>query len=133
MPPQVKGEGQTNDVMQQAVFEGVIQPILRQRCSACHGPDKHKGKLRLDSLEGVQAGGGDGPVIKAGHAEDSPMVQRLRLPSDDDDHMPPDGKPQPTPEEIKLIEWWINAGAPVAESVEDLKPEPEIRDILNAD
>lgn len=123
----VTGDALTNDVMQQPVFASVIQPILLKRCSACHGREKQKGGLRLDTLAGVQAGGKDGPVLKAGHAGDSPMIQRMELPSDDDDHMPPGGKPQPTPEEIQLLKWWIDAGAPVDEKVGDLEPDANVR------
>ena len=32
-------------------FAKQIQPILRQNCVKCHGPEKQKGKLRLDSKE----------------------------------------------------------------------------------
>lgn len=120
------------NVLQQPVFSGVILPILQRRCSSCHGPEKHKGGLRLNSLEGLLAGGDNGPVLKTGHATDSPLIQRLKLPLGDDDHMPPAGKPQPTPEEIELLEWWINAGAPIAEGVTILKPNDRIRDRLTS-
>src|SRR5437899_375697 len=32
-------------------FAKDIQPILEQTCIKCHGPEKQKGKLRLDSKE----------------------------------------------------------------------------------
>ena len=44
--------------------------------------------------------------------DESLMIRRLLLPLEDDDHMPPDGKPQPTAAEIALLQLWINAGAP---------------------
>lgn len=115
---------------QQPVFVGIVEPILRQRCSACHGVERHKAKLRLDTLEGLLQGGQNGPVIKLGHAKDSPLIQRMLLPLDADGRMPPEEQPQPTPEEIALLEWWINAGAPAAANAADLKPEPEIRRLL---
>src|SRR6185503_19994159 len=40
------------------------------------------------------------------------LLQRLRLPVDDEDHMPPAAKPQPTAEEMDALEAWIGAGAP---------------------
>jgi hypothetical protein len=116
--------------VQQKVFAGVIKPILQQRCSACHGPEKHKAELRLDSLEALLRGGQDGPVIKAGHAKDSPLIQCLLSPLDADGHMPPENQPQPTVEEIALLEWWINDGASSTQRVVDLKPKPEIRRLL---
>lgn len=106
------GESASFDGRQRRVFAEVIQPILLQRCSACHGPEKQKGGLRLDSLEALLKGGKDGPALVAGSAHDSHLIQRLRLPIDDEDHMPPESKPQPTPAEITLLEWWIDRGAP---------------------
>ncbi len=115
---------------QQPVFAGVIEPVLRERCSSCHGPDKHKADLRLDTLEGLRRGGQNGPVIEPGQARKSPLLERMLLPIDTDGHMPPDGSPQPMAEEIEVLEWWINAGASTAEKVDDLKPAPEIRRAL---
>ncbi len=115
---------------QQPVFSSVIQPILRERCATCHGPEKHKADLRLDSLAGLRQGGQDGPVIKPGQAKDSILIQRISLPLDAEGHMPPEGHAQPTAEEIALLKWWINAGTPVAETVDALKTAPEIKRFL---
>lgn len=91
-----------------------IQPVLDRYCVACHGPKKAKGDLRLDSLAGLEEGGKDGPVMVAGRPDESPLIQRLRLPLAAEDHMPPAGKPQPTPEEIARLERWISSAAAAA-------------------
>jgi len=109
VPP--TGESAAFDLRQRRVFAEVIQPILLERCSACHGPEKQKSGLRLDSLEAMLKGGHSGPALVAGRASDSHLIQRLRLPIDHEDHMPPEGKPQPTPAEITVLEWWIDRGA----------------------
>lgn len=93
------------------VFTNVVKPILRERCVSCHGAERHKADLRLDSLEGLLRGGQNGAVIQAGHATDSPLVQCMVSPLDADGHMPPEEQPQPTGEEISLIKWWINQGS----------------------
>src|SRR5690349_8413829 len=31
-------------------FENKVRPLLAERCLECHGPEKQKGNLRLDSL-----------------------------------------------------------------------------------
>ncbi len=122
----------TSDLTQRPVFKDLIQPILERRCLACHGPEKHKADLSMESYEALVKGGKDGPVLIAGKAFDSSMIHRLFLPLNDDDHMPPDGKPQPTLAEIAALEWWIDNGAPADKTVGDLKPSPEVLRILGA-
>ncbi len=99
-----------------------IAPIFATYCTTCHGETKHKGGLRLHRAALVLGGGEDGPVIVPGHPEKSEMVRRLRLPLEDEDHMPPEGKRQPGPQEIARIEAWIAAGAPVGDEPEPLPP-----------
>jgi uncharacterized membrane protein len=99
------------DPLQPRVFADVVRPILLQRCSACHGPEKQKADLRVDSLEALLKGGKDGPALVPGQAKDSRLIQRLLSPLHDEDHMPPEGKPQPTPAELTVLEWWIESGA----------------------
>jgi uncharacterized membrane protein/mono/diheme cytochrome c family protein/YHS domain-containing protein len=96
-------------------FARDIAPILADRCGACHGVEKRKGGLSFADRESILAGGRDGPVLVAGKAEESEMVRRMRLPLDDEDHMPPDTKPQPSAAEIDAIARWIAAGARFAE------------------
>lgn len=92
-------------------FDTVVAPILAARCTSCHGPTKQKGDLTLHTAEGITKGGEFGPVLVPGDAKGSELVVRLRLPIDDEDHMPPDGKTQPTEQEISAIEAWITSGA----------------------
>jgi len=95
-----------------ATFATTILPIFQERCSACHGETKRKGKLALHDAASILKGGSLGPVFVPGDPAQSEMVHRLRLPLSDEEHMPPEGKPQPTEEEIRRIEAWISAGAP---------------------
>ena len=93
-------------------YAEVIAPIFKQRCASCHGPTKKKGGLRLDTRDGLLAGGEDGAVLVPGDPMASLLFQRVSLPIEHEDHMPPEGKPQPTPEELAALEAWIAAGAP---------------------
>jgi hypothetical protein len=81
----------------------------------------------MESYETLLKGGKNGPVLIAGKAFDSPMIHRLLLPLKDEDHMPPDGKPQPTLAEIAALQWWIDCGAPLDTRIGDLKPGAEVR------
>ncbi len=118
------------DPMQALVFEHVVQPIFEQRCIACHGPTKSNGDLRLDSHTQLAKGGKTGPAIKAGEADASLLVRRAHLPLDAKGHMPPRGKPQLTDDEVALLVWWIEAGAPAGKRVAELSPPPAIAELV---
>lgn len=94
------------------LYEEVINPILNNKCLSCHNPKKNKGELLLDSEEGILIGGENGEVVVTNSASDSEIFIRMNLPKDNDDHMPPEGKTQPSKEEIALIGAWLDAGHP---------------------
>jgi len=95
-----------------AYFYGAhVEPIFAQNCYSCHGPEKQKSQLRLDSYDALMRGGKHGSVIKAGDVKSSELFRRVTLPSSDDDAMPAQGKRHLSANEIKLIELWIAAGA----------------------
>jgi mono/diheme cytochrome c family protein len=104
-------------------FPKDIQPILQQTCVKCHGPEKQKGKLRLDSREAALKGGGEGPALVAGDADKSEMFRRITLPKDHDDFMPSEGDPL-SKAQIDLIRDWINQGAVWPETASVKAPEP---------
>lgn len=93
------------------IYQDLIHPIFEQTCFKCHGPDKSKGELRLDSFELAMQGGELGDTIIPGDSEASEMIYRLHLDIDDEERMPPEGKPQLTEFQIEILEWWIQAGA----------------------
>src|SRR6266487_4963945 len=91
-------------------FARDIQPILKKSCVECHGPEKPKGKLRLDTKDGALKGGKDGVVIEPGNADKSEVYRRITLPADNDDVMPNKGD-KLTKAQTDLIRDWINQGA----------------------
>ena len=89
-------------------FKKSIQPILEKRCIECHGPEKQKADLRLDSKgEAIKS---DTTVIVPGKPDESDMFKRVSLPADHDDIMPPKGDPL-TKEQVESIKQWIAEGA----------------------
>jgi hypothetical protein len=93
-------------------FAAVVLPVLEQRCSNCHGESKQKGELALHTEAAIRKGGENGAVLVAGKPDDSELLRRLLLPLDDEDHMPPEDKAQPSAAEIEVLRDWIAAGAP---------------------
>jgi hypothetical protein len=87
-----------------------IQPILEKSCIECHGAEKQKGKLRLDTKELAMKGGSEGPVIVPGQADKSDLYRRITLPAGHDDIMPNKGDPL-TKAQTDLFRDWINQGA----------------------
>jgi hypothetical protein len=91
-------------------FAKDIQPILQKSCVECHGPQKPKGKLRLDSKEAALKGGKGGVSIEPGKADQSDLYRRITLPADNDDVMPNKGD-RLTKAQTDLVRDWINQGA----------------------
>jgi mono/diheme cytochrome c family protein len=92
-----------------------IKPIFDATCIKCHGEVKPKGKLRMDSLEGILKGSEDGKVVEPGNSAKSQLVLNIAHLGDEDDFMPPPknklGLKQLTPEQIGLVRAWIDQGA----------------------
>jgi len=101
------------------VFQHLILPILEQKCNNCHNEDKSKGDLRMDSYEMMMKGGETEGNVVPGQPDQSLTIIRIDLPIDDDEHMPPEGKEQVSPEELELLRWWIKEGASNTMTVKD--------------
>ena len=92
-------------------FEKDVRPILEKNCLKCHGPDKQKGGLRLDSRTALLTGGNSGPAIVTGaKAAESRLLQAVAG-VDPDLVMPPDGKSPLTAVEVGALRAWIEQGA----------------------
>jgi len=102
-----------------------VQAIFTAKCVRCHGPEKQKNGLRLDTRSAALEGGIDGPVISPGHSAQSRLVRQVlgeakpRMPYKE---------PPLDPAEIAAIRAWIDAGAPApagatADAKTDAKPD----------
>ena len=115
-----------------SAYAQLIQPVLKKYCIQCHGPQKSKADLRLDSYAAMLKGGEHGAALKPGDAEHSLFLQAMLKPMESDEHMPPDGKPQPTAAEIALLKWWVESGASETKAVAELQPPADILKIITA-
>ncbi len=92
------------------VFGEFILPILKERCADCHGEDKQKAKLRLDSLAATLKGADGEAIVVSGKPDESSLYARVILPADHDDRMPPKGDLL-SKAQTDLIKLWITSGA----------------------
>ncbi len=77
-------------------FSKSVKPILQQFCYRCHANGKHKGDVALDQYPTLAS-------VQSDHRTWGTVADVLGQ------HlMPPDDKPQPTPEQAHLIVQWIN-------------------------
>ena len=90
-------------------FETTIRPLLADHCYQCHSAQTAApfGGLRLDSREGLLAGGDTGPALVPGDASASALLQRVQ------------GRPVLMPptgtlarEQIVALAEWVEMGAP---------------------
>jgi hypothetical protein len=112
------GESRTSSAVDR--FEKKIRPLLANHCWKCHGPEKQKGGLRLDSEGGLAKGGDTGPAVVLGKPDESLLVQAVRYQGDL--KMPPKGKLSDA-ESAELADW-VRAGAEWP-GVAKRKPAPE--------
>jgi cytochrome c553 len=90
-----------------AFFEAKIRPVLIEQCYQCHGADKQRGGLRLDSRDAVLKGGDTGPALVPGKPNESLIVKAIRQ---QELKMPPKGKL--TDAVVADFAKWIELGAP---------------------
>ncbi len=89
-------------------FDDNVKTVLRQHCSACHGPDKKNGSLDVTSFTTLMMGGSSGTVIEPGDADGSYLYSLVT--HEDEPVMPPEGKLSDA--ELAIIKKWIDDGAP---------------------
>jgi uncharacterized membrane protein len=104
-----------------------VKPIFDLKCLSCHGPEKQKGKYRMDQ-PAIALKGGDSEklAVKPGDPFASNLIRLILLPPADDDVMPPTGKGSLGPEEVMHIIRWIQQGAHIpGHSANEAKPTAE--------
>jgi mono/diheme cytochrome c family protein len=96
-------------------FVREVYPIFKESCISCHGPDKQKGKYRIDSRVGAFKDTDYGPTIVAGKSEQSSLIHMVAGLVEEMLMPPPSDKPgqsEPlTREQIGVLRAWIDQGA----------------------
>ena len=114
-----------------SVYDGIVEPVLAQKCMQCHNEKKKKGDFQLHTIEALMKGGKNGKAIVAGDPDHSEFIRRILLDKGDEKHMPPKGKSQLTQPEIDLLSWWVLHGVSTSQSVKEVSANDTIRKFLS--
>ncbi|MDB6154628.1 MAG: hypothetical protein JWL90_3081 [Chthoniobacteraceae bacterium] len=90
-------------------FEKQVRPVLAERCYKCHGAEKQKAELRLDSRAALLKGGDNGPVAVPGKPDESSLIKSIR--HQGDSKMPEKSDKLPE-EQIAALAEWVKMGIP---------------------
>lgn len=86
-------------------FVNDVLPILHGRCVVCHGGERREQGLELSSYSALIAGSDNGPIVVAGDADNSLIVELIlagRMPK---------RAPKLFPAQVQTLIEWINQGA----------------------
>lgn len=106
-------------------FNRHIRPILSDNCFLCHGPDRNmrESGLRLDVRAEAIADRGADQAIVPGNPSMSALIRRIRT-EDSADRMPPlESNRHLSDREIRVLERWIEQGAPYEAHWAYIKPQ----------
>ena len=103
-------------------FEKSVRPVLAEHCYKCHGPEKQKAALRLDSRDALMKGTDDVPIVVLGKPDESSFIKSIR--HQGDSKMPE--KEDKLPEaQITALSEWVKMGVPWPEND---KPAANVRE-----
>jgi len=120
-------------------FTQEVYPLLKDYCFKCHGPEKQKGKYRIDTKDGAFKDTDYGPTIIPGQSEKSSLIHMVCGLVDEMLMPPPSDKPGESeklnPEQIGLLRAWIDQGAvwpdgPITNFVKPVTFDSEIKSLF---
>lgn len=128
LAPLTSGTSKTPVLLENAlVFKDLVRPILQEKCMSCHNSNKTKGDLNMETETLLLKGGKNGILWDSTAEQFGRMMQRIHLPLAEKEHMPPQGKPQLTENEIRILYLWIKSGASFTQKIVDLPGQDSLR------
>ena len=103
-----RGMAHADDAADATFFETRVRPLLIAKCHECHGSEKPKAGLRLDSREALLTGGESGPAAVPGKPDESLLVDVIGYRNTV--QMPPKAKLPDA--EIATLTEWVRRGLP---------------------
>lgn len=114
------------------LYEDVVVPIFEAKCVSCHNPQKSKGGFVMSTYSSLLKAGESGlPSLTPGSPEKSELYNRVHLPTDHKDHMPPEGKTPMTADEVSILKYWISHKASDSIRVNDVRQEDSITSAID--
>jgi hypothetical protein len=104
-------------------YDDHIAPILRQRCSSCHGPTSKKADLDVTTYLTLMQGGASGGSIEPSDASSSYLFALVNREAEP--YMPLNADKIPDAE-IDLLKRWIDGGALENKGSKAAKPKPKM-------
>lgn len=101
--------------LSEAFFVQRVMPIFEARCVDCHGPERKRGDLRVDTLAHLFDRDPEEWVVVPGDPDASLLYQRITLPADDRKRMPARGD-KLDDDQIATIRAWIEGATLDADS-----------------
>jgi len=71
-------------------------------------------------------------AVEPGNPQQGLLMKYLQLAADDDKHMPPKGKPQPTEAQLAALAYWIEMGSPADKTAGDFELTASLRATLES-
>ncbi len=94
-------------------FEKSVRPVLAEHCYKCHGPEKQKGELRLDSRGALLKGTDTGPVVFPGDPAKGTFIRSIRH---ETENKMPEKAPKLSDVQIAALTEWVKMGLPWPEN-----------------
>jgi len=103
-------------------FEKSVRPVLADHCYKCHGAEKQKGELRMDSRAALLKGNDSGPVVFPGDPAKGTFIKSIRH---EIDNKMPEKAPKLSDEKITALTEWVKMGLPWPENDKPLATKEE--------
>ena len=124
-------DSQSKEEGDMLLYQDVIAPVFDAKCLSCHNTQRSKGGLLMNTYANLlKAGESKLPSITRGNPDKSEVYNRVHLPIDHKDHMPPEGKTPMTKDEISILKFWIEHDASDSIRVSDAREQDSIAPII---
>lgn len=114
------------------IYADIIQPLLNNKCVACHSANNSKGGLALENYSSLFTDADHNKPILAGNPYDSELFKRVSLPVNHEKMMPPRGSGFGYTD-IQILRYWIENGADSLTTFSSEKMSKELIALINRD